>query len=111
MANDMEKHSNEEIHFHASQQLLDMIEVIRGVVAKEWMSIPHEITDYSKHNKESIEKGVTLHCAYRNQRCVIAWPSCVKKCLQNYEKVIKNEVRSGVIEIFNNHIVTYPTNE
>ena len=46
-----------------------MRETFRGAVVKEWVAMPNETIDYSKHDNALIEKGVRLHSECWNQRC------------------------------------------
>ena len=58
---DMEKYFINEGNLRTNQQEIGMREVLRGFVAKEWVSLPHEIIYYWQDNKVLVVKGENLN--------------------------------------------------
>ena len=96
MENHKEKYFKHEVDSRTNQQLIGLRESLRGLVEREWMSLPHETADYGQCDDFLVVKGEHVHSEFWKQRCAtLYYPNAQKNDLQTYLISIKNEVISG----------------
>ena len=112
MENDFVKYFNKEENFWTNQQVLEMREVLRGIMAKDWVEILVESMCFTQHDKLLSKNSMEFYSECWNNRCVVLHSPVIRKqCLRKETKAIKLEAMNVTIENQNRHANACPINE